>query len=408
MKIVIVGAGPSGLMCAVKASENVNNQVIVLEKNDKVGKKLYITGKGRCNVCNNSSTQEILQNIVTNNKFMISSLNLFSSTDVINFFETNGTKLKTERGNRVFPITDKASDITKTFLNVLKKRNVSINLNCEVKAIDKYENNFYVKTNKEKIVCDAVVVCTGGKSYMSTGSTGDGYKFAKILGHNTIDIKPALVPIKLKNFDSSLAGLSLKNVNVSIKLKNKSFSQFGEMLFTHNGLSGPIILTLSSYINKFDVADAILSIDLKPALTLEQLDERLLKDIVTYKNKSFKNYLKELLPNSLIDFFVRYVNIEADKVVCSINKLERKKVVNALKSLEFKIDQLDNIDYAIVTSGGVDVKQLNPKTLESKIVKNLFFVGEVLDVDALTGGFNIQIALSTGFAAGKYLNEVGG
>ena len=409
MKIVIIGAGPAGLMCAVKASENKDNHVIVLEKNEKVGKKLYITGKGRCNVCNHTSTQQILDNIVTNKKFMLSSLNAFNAEDVMDFFKTNGTNLKIERGNRVFPQSDKASDITKTFLKVLNKKNVNILLNTNVKAIKFDENNvFCVVTGSTTIICDAVVVCTGGKSYASTGSTGDGYKFAKNLGLNVVDVKPALVPIKLKDYDGSLAGLSLKNVNVSINIKSKKFEQFGEMLFTHNGISGPIILTLSSYINRYDLNDAELSIDLKAALTEERLDTRLINDFIIFKNKSFKKYLKELLPNSLIDFFINYINIDANKQVCNISKTERRKIINTLKGLKFKIDSLDKLDYAIVTSGGVDIKQINPKNMESKLIKNLFFVGEVLDVDALTGGFNIQIALSTGFSAGKYLKEIGG
>lgn len=408
MKVVIIGAGPAGLMAAIKASENKNNNVIVLEKNEKVGKKLYITGKGRCNVCNNTTVNSFLEQVATNSKFLISCLNNFCPQDTINFFESNGTRLKTERGNRVFPLSDKASDITKTFLKVLNKKNVDIKLNSKVEAISTCDTGFVVISNGQKINCDAVVVSTGGKSYASTGSTGDGYKFAKTLGHSIIDLKPALVPIKLKGYKGELAGLSLKNVSVNVNINGKNFNQFGEMLFTHNGVSGPIILSLSSYINKFNLDNAKLIIDLKPALDEKTLDERLIKDFTNFKHKSLKNYLKELLPSSLIEFFIKYLKLNSSMEVCTIDKVTRNIIVKALKNFVFEIDCLDNIDFAIVTSGGVDVKQINPKTMQSKLIDNLFFVGEILDVDALTGGFNIQIALSTGFSAGKYLCEIGG
>lgn len=395
-------------MCAVKASENINNEVVILDKNEKVGKKLYITGKGRCNVCNNTSINSFLENVVNNSKFLMSSLNSFCPQDTIDFFEKNGTKLKTERGNRVFPMSDKASDITKTFIKLLNKKNVQIKLNTKVISIKKDSNGFIVFVEGDKIKCDCVVVSTGGKSYPSTGSTGDGYSFAKTLGHSIVDLKPGLVPIKLKNYSGELAGLSLKNVEVSLNINNKKYSQFGEMLFTHNGVSGPIILSLSSYINKFDLAGQNLYIDLKPAVDEKILDERLIKDLTVFKHKSLKNYLKELLPSSLIEFFIKQIGFDSNIEVCSIDKEGRKKIVKCLKQMQFEIDCLDKIDYAIVTSGGVDVKQINPKTMQSKIIENLFFIGEVLDVDALTGGYNIQIALSTGYSAGKYLSEIGG
>lgn len=403
MKIVIIGAGPAGLMCAVAASENESNNVILLDANEKVGKKLYITGKGRCNVCNKTTSLDFLNNVVTNNKFLYASLNMFSPDDTISFFENNGTKLKVERGNRVFPVSDKASDISKTFLKVLNKPNVQIRLNTYVKGIKKIEDGFIVSTNIKNINCDAVVIATGGKSYSVTGSKGDGYKFAKSLGHTLSEIKPALVPIILKDYNGELAGLSLKNVNVEVNCQKKKFSQFGEMLFTHKGVSGPVILTLSSLINKFEVENLELKIDLKPALTEEKLDERLIRDFKEFKTKILKNYLKELLPSSLIDFFIKKGNFDANIPVCNIDRVIRKNLINMLKNFVFKIESLEDIEYAIVTNGGVNVKEINPKTMESKIVNNLFFVGEVLDVDALTGGFNIQIALSTGYAAGNYL-----
>lgn len=407
MKICIIGAGPSGLMCAVEASKNKNNEVIVLDANDKVGKKLYITGKGRCNVCNNTTPQDFLDNVVNNSKFLISAINNFTPQDSINFFETNGTSLKTERGNRVFPKSDKASDISKTFLKVLNQNNVTIKLSSSVQSIKKVDDIFQVKTNNSTIECHAVVIATGGASYTSTGSKGDGYKFAKSLGHNVSKIVPALVPIKLKDYNKELAGLSLKNVSATISTNGKSFTQFGEMLFTHTGVSGPIILTLSSYVNKFDLNNAILSIDLKPALTDKTLDDRLIRDFANFKTKIVKNYLKELLPSGLIDIFLQKSNLNPNKEVCNITKEERKQIIATLKNFEFKIKCLEELEFAIVTSGGVLTKEVSPKNMQSKIVPNLFFVGEVLDLDALTGGYNIQIALSTGYCAGKYLKELG-
>lgn len=406
MKIIIIGAGPAGMMCAAVASENENNEIILLDANEKVGKKLYITGKGRCNVCNKTNSADVLNNVITNGKFLYASLNLFSPDDTIDFFESNGTKLKVERGNRVFPVSDKASDISKTFLKVLNKPNVKIQLNTYVKGIKKIENEFVVSTNSGNINCNAVVIATGGKSYSVTGSKGDGYRFAKTLGHTLSEIKPALVPIVLKDYKGELAGLSLKNVQVEVNCEKKNFGQFGEMLFTHRGVSGPVILTLSSLINKFDIENLELKIDLKPALTEEKLNERLIRDFKDFKTKILKNYLKELLPSSLIDFFIKKGNFDANIPVCNIDKAMRKNIIYLLKNFIFKIEKLEDIEYAIVTSGGVNVKEINPKTMESKIINNLFFVGEVLDVDALTGGYNIQIALSTGYAAGNYLKNL--
>lgn len=406
MNIIIIGAGPAGLMCATQCCKNKNNKVIVLDSNDKVGKKLYITGKGRCNVCNKTTKEDFLSNVVSNSKFLYTAINQFSPEDTISFFESNGTKLKIERGNRVFPVSDKASDISKTFLKILNKENVEIKLNQTVKKIDKVNESFCIKTNKQIFYSDVLVIATGGKSYSVTGSKGDGYNFAKDLGHTVTQIKPALVPINLKDYDGSLAGLSLKNVNVFLKVNNKEYSQFGEMLFTHKGVSGPIILTLSSLVNKFNLNDIDLNIDLKPALSEEKLDERLLRDFKDFKNKNLKNYLKELLPSSLIEFFIKKGNFDANISVCNITKEVRKKIINLLKNFTFKIKSLEDIEYAIVTSGGINVKEINPKNMESKIVPNLFFIGEVLDLDAFTGGFNIQIALSTGYCSGSYIKNL--
>ena len=405
MRIVVVGAGPAGLMCAVKCSENFNNEVLILDGNEKIGKKLFITGKGRCNVCNSCDIDEFLKNVVNNNKFLYNSINLFSPADTITFFENNGTPLKIERGNRVFPVSDKSNDIIKTFQKILKKKNVSIILNSLVNKISKEGNVFKVYTNNDVINCDVVVIATGGKSYSSTGSKGDGYMFAKTLSHSVNKIYPALIPINLKDYDSSLAGLSLKNVTASINIQNKRYSQFGEMLFTHKGVSGPIILTLSSYINKYDIKNSELIIDLKPALSEEKLEERIIRDCKNFKNKSLKNYLRELLPSTLIDFFAKKLCCNIEVKMCNLTRDIRKKIVLTLKNLSFLVDSLEDIEYAIVTSGGVNVREINPKNMESKLVKNLFFIGEVLDIDALTGGFNIQIALSTGFCAGSYLKN---
>ena len=367
MKILIIGMGPAGLMTAVECSKNPKNEITIVDGNEKPGKKLYITGKGRCNVTNKVDNNEFLNNVVTNNKFLYAAINSFSTSDTINFFEENGTKLKVERGNRIFPLSDKASDITKTFLRVLNKQNVKFVFDNPVSTIKKQGDLFEVKTKKWCQHFESVVVATGGKSYSSTGSTGDGYNFARSFGHQIKQIRPALVPINLMDYNGELAGLSLKNVSVAIKVENKTFSQFGEMLFTHKGVSGPIILTLSSLINKFSINNLILNIDLKPALTEEKLDERLLRDIKDFKTKSLKNYLKELLPRSLVDYFIKRTSISADIQMCDINKENRKNIIKLLKNFNFKIDRFENIEYAIVTGGGVDVKEINPKTMESLI-----------------------------------------
>ncbi len=408
MDIVIIGTGPAGLMCAVKASENENNNVILLDGNEKIGKKLFITGKGRCNICNYTTTDNFLKNVINNSKFLYGAINKFTPQDTMTFFEENGTPLKIERGNRVFPTSDKSSDIIKTFTKVLKKQNVKIDLQTFVRSVTKVENKFEINTNKKKYICDALVIATGGISYSSTGSKGDGYVFAKVFGHSIIKPKPALVPIMLNDYKGELAGLTLKNVEVKVKIENKSFSQFGEMLFTHNGVSGPIILSLSSYINKYNLSNANinLNIDLKPNLSKDMLNNRLLRDFETFKNKNLKNYLKELLPSSLINVFIRKNGLDENVVICNITKDIRQKIIDGLKCFTYTIKCLEDIEYGIVTSGGIDVKEINPKNMESKNINNLFFVGEVLDLDALTGGFNIQIALSTGFLAGEYLSSL--
>lgn len=408
MKIIVIGGGPAGLMCSSICSENRNNEVVLLDSNDKLGKKLYITGKGRCNLSNLCDKEEFLKNVVRNEKFLYGVLNSFSPEDAVKFFEDNNLKTKVERGKRVFPESDKASDVTRVFERICGKNGVKIRLNSLVKSIKKIDEGFVVTTQNEKFLCDAVVIATGGKSYPSTGSTGDGIAFAKTFSHIVVDPKPALVPIILKDYrGENLSGLSLKNVLVTAKLKDKKFSQFGEMLFTHTGVSGPAVLTLSSLITREDLSGAKLIIDLKPALSKEQLNDRLIRDFSNFKTKSFKNYLKELLPSSLICEFIFKGKFDEKLPVCDLTKEMRLKIIDLIKNFDYNIKNLDSFDCAIVTSGGVDLKEINPKNMESKKVKNLFFVGEVLDLDAFTGGFNIHIALSTGFVAGKFLKEMG-
>lgn len=404
MDIIVIGGGPAGMMTAITA-KNKDNNVTIFDSNEKLGKKLFITGKGRCNLTNDISPNDFLSKVVSNSKFLYGGINTFTPQDAMEFVEGNGTKLKVERGGRVFPVSDKSSDIIKAFERAIKSLGVKSLLGCKVEHIIKVKDKFVVKTNLGEYKADCVVVATGGCSYSTTGSTGDGYKFAKDLGHNIVDIRPALVPIDLQKFDKRLAGLSLKNVKVTIDICGKKFTEFGEMLFTHTGVSGPIILSLSSKINRLNINGENLSIDLKPALTEEQLDLRILRDFENYKNKDFKNYIQELLPKSMIEPFLDRLNFDACTKVNSITKSNRQEIIKLLKNFSFKIGSLKDVNCGIVTAGGVDVKQLNPRTMESKIVPGLYFVGEVVDLDAVTGGYNIQIALSTGYLAGKDIQK---
>ena len=402
MKTIVVGGGASGLMSAY-ASASKGNKVILLEKNEKLGKKIYITGKGRCNLTNNVSVNDFMNNVVSNPKFLYSALNNFSPEKTYEFFEYNGLKLKVERGNRVFPQSDKASDVTKCLEKVLLANNVDFRLGVEVKEIlVKNGKVFGVKTDKSTIVCDNVIIATGGVSYPLTGSTGDGLRFASTLGHNITDLKPALVGLDLVGEDyKDLQGLSLKNVNLTVKNVNKTiYSDFGEMLFTHFGISGPIVLSCSSVINRQNLSDLKLYIDLKPALSVELLDQRLVRELSLCPTKSIYNVMPSLLPKSMIDLVLTRAELNGRKKCSEITKVERQALINVLKNLEFSIKTLRPIEEAIVTSGGVSVKEINPKTMESKLIKGLFFAGEVLDVDAFTGGFNLQIAFSTGYLAG--------
>ena len=393
MKIAIIGGGPAGMMCAIKAAEN--HQVTIFEKNEKLGKKLFITGKGRCNLTNYCDEREFLKNIVNNSSFMYSSIYSFSPFTTYYYFEELGLPLKVERGNRVFPASDKSSDVIKAYEKKLKDLGVKINLNYEVTSIEKVDGKFIIN-GREKF--DKVVIASGGISYKLTGSTGDGYKFAKDFGHKVIDQVPGLIGINLKN-NFSLAGLTLKNVELKVLKDKKILSrEFGEMLFTHRGISGPIVLTTSSKINR--LKDFEMYLDLKPALDPEKLDARILRDFHENQNKNLENVMKSLLPRDLIIYVLESAGIFGDKKVNQITKEDRERLVRTIKNFSLKFDSLDDIDRAIVTSGGVDVKDIDPKTMESKKVKGLYFIGEVLDLDGLTGGFNIQIANSTGYSCG--------
>ena len=401
MRVAVIGAGPAGLMAAgtVKADE-----ILLLDGNEKVGKKLYITGKGRCNVTNDCTPDKLVSNIVSNPKFFMSAANAFTPTDTVGLLNSFGVKTKVERGGRVFPLSDKSSDVISALEKYAVKNGAKILLgSCVIKA-EKVGNEFRVYTQDgKKIVCDKLIVATGGKSYPATGSTGDGYKIAESFGHNVVSPRPALVPVKLKDDVKSLEGLSLKNVSVTLTDGKKSFSKFGEMLFTSFGVSGPVVLSLSSLINTCEPSRFKLSIDLKPALDAETLDKRILSDFSQNINRQYKNSLSDLLPKSLIPYIIEKSGISPEMKVNSITRDMRKNLVSLLKGLSFSVDSLMPIETGIVTAGGVDVKQINPKTMESKSVSGLYFIGEVLDLDAFTGGYNIQIALSTGYSAGKYI-----
>lgn len=405
-RVAVIGGGASGMIAAIKASDN--NEVVLFEKNEKLGKKIYITGKGRCNVTNDCEREEFFQNVVNNPKFLMSAVNNFTPQDLMDFLETNGLTLKVERGNRVFPLSDKASDVTAVFAKKMKEAGVTVRLNENVTEIVVSDGAVTgIKTEKEFIPFDKVIVCTGGKSYPSTGSTGDGYMFAKKAGHTIVKPVPSLVGINLKGEDfKSCQGLSLKNVSLTVlKGDKKLFSDFGEMLFTHFGISGPIVLSASCVLCREQLDNVKVVIDLKPALSEEKLDERLLREFAENNNKNFINVLSSLVPKSLNDLIILRTGISANRKINGITAKERAKITTTLKGLTFSVASLRPFEEAIITSGGVSVKEVNPKTMESKIVKGLFFAGEVLDVDAFTGGFNLQIAFSTGFSAGEGANR---
>lgn len=402
MKIIVIGGGPAGLMSAFFAKNN-SNQVVILERNEKLGKKLYITGKGRCNVTNEKCVgQDFLNNVVTNPKFLFSAISAFDYFDVVDFFESNGCKLKVERGGRVFPVSDKASDITKALTKAVEKKGVEVEFDTRVSSIKKTENGFCLQTNKGEFVCDKVILATGGKSYPTTGSTGDGYSLAKSLGHNILQPKPSLVAIKLKNDVSSLEGLSLKNVELRLVRDKKVLHKFfGEALFTDKELSGPIALSMSAHLPHLSPQDHKLFLDFKPYMTDVELDQRLQKEFDQNKNSEIQTVLKNLLPSRLVPVVLEKCQISQNTKIHSITKPQRLLISYILKNFELEFEISNDFERAVVTTGGVDTKEINSKTMESKICEGLFFAGEVIDVDAYTGGFNIQIALSTGCLAGR-------
>ncbi len=398
--VIVIGGGASGMMTSIFSARG-GNSTLVLDHNEKLGKKLYITGKGKCNLTNNSPIETHLLNTITNSKFMFSALNQFSPQDTMAFFEENGLKLRTERGNRVFPDSDKASDVIKTLERTMQRYDVEVSLNQEIKSVKKENNKFHILCdNNINYTCSSLIVATGGMSYAGTGASGLGYHIAKQFGHSLVEPKSALCPIVVSDDISELNGLSLKNVTLTYVYGKKEFNEFGDLLFTFNSLTGPIALTLSSKINKLDIKNTKLFLDLKPALSEQKLDEKFQREFVEFAKKDYRNYLSSLLPASFIEFFMRKTKIK-NKKMSDFTKNDRLTLINTLKKFDFSIKSLDNINVSIVTSGGVDVKEINAKTCESKLVENLYFIGEVLDVDALTGGFNLQIAWSTGFVAGN-------
>ena len=462
MQVVIIGGGPAGMLAAISSARN-GNKVTILEKMDMLGKKILITGKGRCNITSSLPIDDFIKNIPGNGMFMYSSFSNFDNQDILNILKDEGVETKIERGNRIFPVSDKADDVRKALIRVVKKLGVNIILNAKVKEIlVKEEEDFILKEKEQKdislkkecdevknkkmdgdnntknniidkigkkvygvraiingkeetILADKVILATGGKSYPGTGSTGDGYELAQNVGHSITKIRPSLVPLTVKDNISlklcqKMQGLSLRNVSIKFIDTNNNkviYEDFGEMLFTHFGVSGPVILSASAHLLRYKNIDEllkagkiILSIDLKPALSKEKLDERVLRDFKEEKNKEFKNSLDKLLPKKMIDVVIQLSEINPEKRVNEITKSERENLVKVLKGLEIEISGFRPIEEAIITSGGINIKEINPKTMESKLIHGLFFAGEIIDVDAYTGGFNLQIAYSTGYTAG--------
>ena len=420
MKIAVIGGGPAGMMAAISASQN-KNEVYLLEKNSKLGKKLLITGKGRCNITSSLDIHEFIANIPGNASFLYSAFNNYTNQDIIEFLKKNGVAVKEERGNRIFPVSDKSIDVLNAFTKELNKKQVKIKFDTKVTGIEVEKNKVkavtYIDKNNEskKLLVDKVILATGGKTYSATGSTGDGYEIAKKLGHTITKIRPSLVPLTASgeslNICQELQGLSLKNVSIKlINLENKKsiYEDFGEMLFTHFGVSGPMILSSSAHLLRYKNVDNLLAqskiqlqIDLKPALSLEKLDLRLQRDFAQERNKEFKNSLNNLLPQKLIAVIVEQSGIKPNKQVNEITKEERLRLANLLKEFKIIISGYRPLDEGIITSGGINIKEINPKTMESKIIEGLCFAGEIIDVDAYTGGFNLQIAYSTGYTAGN-------
>lgn len=402
--VVVIGAGAAGMMAASTAADRGLN-VILLEKNHRVGRKILITGKGRCNITSDCDVEELIENVNKNSKFLYSAFYTFTNTDVIDMFNNLGVKTKTERGKRVFPESDKAHDIANALERQIKNKKVKIMLNSNVDKVISKNNKIekVILKNKQEIKCDSVIIATGGLSYPLTGSTGDGYKFAKSLGHTIIDTKPSLIGIEVQEkFVGELEKLNLKNVSINVyNSKNKKiYDDFGELEFTKYGLDGPIIKSASCKMKDTTKENYKISIDLKPALDEEKLDKRIQKDFQKYTNKKFEKALDDLLPKRLIPTIIRLSEIDSNTVVHQISKEQRRNLVKLLKNFNFTVKRYRPIEEAIITSGGVKVNEINSSTMESKLVKGLFFAGEVIDVDAYTGGFNLQIAFSTGYLAG--------
>lgn len=403
-KIVVIGGGPAGMIAASTASER-GFDVTLIEKNHKLGKKLAITGKGRCNITNDCDIEELIENVPTNGKFLYSAFYTFTNDDVISMFNNLGVKTKTERGKRVFPESDKAFDVVKALEKQIKNKKVNILLNSKVEKIISKNNKIekVVLNNKKEIKCDSVVIATGGLSYPLTGSTGDGYKFAISQGHTIVDTKPSLIGIEVQeNFVKDLEKLSLRNIEINVfnSKKKKVYNDFGELEFTKFGLDGPIIKSASCRMKDTTKENYTILLDLKPALDEEKLDKRVQKDFQKYTNKKFEKALDDLLPKKLIPIIINLSEISPDTIVHQISREQRKNLVRLLKNLKFTVKRYRPIDEAIITSGGVKVNEINSSTMESKLVEGLFFAGEVIDIDAYTGGFNLQIAFSTGYLAG--------
>ena len=411
MKIVIIGGGPAGMMAAITAAK-AGADVVLLEKNEKTGKKLFITGKGRCNVTNACDTENLFANVMEHSKFLYSAVYGYDNQAVMQFFEDAGCHLKTERGQRVFPESDHSSDILRALDREMQKAGVKVRLNSEVEEVlidNEKKQILGVKLhNREKIMADRLIIATGGISYVLTGSTGDGYRFAREAGHSVTKLSPALVPFNIEeDWCKQLQGLSLRNVEATIQVDGRNiYSDFGEMLFTHYGVSGPLMLSGSSYyVHKAGNRPAKLYIDLKPALTQEQLDKRILREFDANRNKQFKNAIATLFPTKMQNIMPMLAQIDPEKKVNEITKEERERFLYTIKHLELTITGVRDYNEAIITKGGVKLSEVNPSTMESKIIKGLYFAGEVLDLDALTGGYNLQIAWSTGHLAGESAAE---
>lgn len=416
--VIVIGGGPAGMMAAITAAEYGNN-VTIIEKNSDFGKKLLITGKGRCNITSSLYMSEFIKNTPGNGQFLYSAFQNYTNTDIIDFLKNQGLEVKEERGNRIFPVTDKSIDVLNCFKSKINELKIKKLFNTRVQKILVQNGEVLgVRTEKEIIQTDKIILATGGKSYPLTGSTGDGYLIAKNIGHKVTEIRPSLVPLVIyeKNECKEMQGLSLRNVGIKIidESKNKLiYEDFGEMIFTHFGISGPTILSGSAHLVRYKEIDNLmkeqkikLQIDLKPALTEEQLDERILRDFKEFKNKQFKHALDKLLPQKMIPIVIEKTKINEEKRVNEITKEERRNLIKVLKKFELTIKDFRPVEEAIITSGGINIKEINPKTMESKLVKGLYFAGEIIDVDSYTGGFNLQIAYSTGYTAGMHVGDL--